>query len=545
MSEDTTIVGEARRPRGLIRLQRGDAVGRYVLLDQLGRGGMGVVFSAFDPTLDRKVALKVLHRDPEEPTGSAGEPRLLREAQALAKLSHPNVITVHDVGTHEGAVFIAMEFIDGETLSQWCESPRPWSEVVRMLSAAGRGIAAAHRAKMIHRDFKPDNVMIGADGRPRVLDFGLARAAYEGSGVVAIPVDTVELGSSSTFDAKLTETGALMGTPAYMAPEQFGGRRVDERSDQFSFCVSAYEALYGERPFAGDSLAAIAFQVSQGKIREPPRTTQVPSWLRKVLVRGLAVAPEQRWPDMDALLEALARDPQRRRRRIGLAAALIVTTAGLGALIQRGVATRQAPCSGAAEHLVGVWDDDARAAIEASFGATGLAYADDAARGVGQALDSYASAWTSMHQEACEATRVRGEQSDEVLSLRMACLDRSLGQLGALVEVVRKADAEVVERALEATTSLPPLAVCADAEALLFGVKLPASEAERVEVEKLRAGLDEARSLELAGKRGPASEQLEAMLTDVTELGYRPLIADPKEVRKQRAARARSEREGG
>jgi tetratricopeptide (TPR) repeat protein/predicted Ser/Thr protein kinase len=529
VATETTIVGEGRPPRREpLRLQRGDEVGRYVVLDQLGRGGMGVVYSAYDPTLDRKVALKVLLDLTGAEESSEGQPRLLREAQALAKLSHPNVITVHDVGTVGGSVFIAMEFIDGQTLTRWCETPRSWREIVAMLIAAGRGIAAAHRAKIVHRDFKPDNVMIAGNGRPRVLDFGLARAASEGSGTVELPTaeELRELGVSSTFDAKLTETGAVMGTPAYMAPEQHTGGRVDERTDQFAFCVSAYEALYGERPFAGESLAALAFQVCQGAVREAPKGTQVPSWVRKVLLRGLAVAPEERWPSMDALLRALDRDPVRKRRRVVLGAAVVAVVAGLGALVQGTLTHEEAMCTKAREHLVGVWDEEARERLRAAFAATELDYAEEAARGVEAALDIYAARWAEMHTEACAATRIRGEQSDELLTLRMACLDRHLARLDALVEVYEQADAEVVESALEAVGSLPPLRICADLDALASGVRPPETAQARERVEALRRRLDAARSLEQAGKRKLAREQLASLREEIIELGYRPLIAE-------------------
>jgi hypothetical protein len=394
-----------------------------------------------------------------------------------------------------------------------------------VLVEAGRGLAAAHEVGIIHRDFKPDNVMLDRDGRPRVLDFGLARAASDGSGVVPVAHEPLDLGSSSSFDAKLTETGALMGTPAYMAPEQFAGERVDARTDQFSFCVSVYEALYGERPFGGDSAMALSFQVHQGIVREPPRDTHVPGWLRKVLLRGLAAKPDERWPDMSALLEAMGRDPARRRRTIIGALAGVIVLAGLGVIVQRSLAARPQLCTDAASHLDGVWDADARAAIDAAFMASERSYARDAALTVERALDDYAAAWTQMHTEACTATRLRGDQSDEVLSLRMACLDRHHDALAALVQVYREADGEIVDQALEAIDSLPPLSRCADVDALMSGVSPPA-EAIREQVELLRRRLDAARSLDLAGKRVHAREQLAALHEDLTALDYRPLIAE-------------------
>ncbi len=333
---------------GVGAIGRGEAIGRYMVIAKVGAGGMGVVFAAYDPELDRKVALKLLRFDAADLSHS--HERLQREAQALAKLDHPNVVAVYDVGIHAGQLFVAMEFIEGQTLGAWLASAepssssgsvrssssssgrgglergprpalRPWREVVEVFAAAGRGLAAAHEAGMVHRDFKPDNVMLGADGRVRVMDFGLARAEQRESQGPA--EGSAQRG---TLDS-MTRTGAMMGTPGYMSLEQFEGRKVDARSDQFSFCVALYEALYGERPFAADSVAALVFALSVGDIREPPRKTKVPSWVRAVVVRGLAKEPAERHESMRALLDALADDPVARRRRrgawTGLAAGLV------------------------------------------------------------------------------------------------------------------------------------------------------------------------------------------------------------------------------
>ena len=532
---DTTIVGGEgqSRPRATpTTIERGEQVGRYVVLEQLGRGGMGVVYAAYDPELDRKVALKLLHAQLHAGVDtSEGRPRLLREAQALAKLAHPNVITIHDVGTVAGAVFIAMEFIEGQTLGDWSERARPWRERVAMFVAAGRGIAAAHRAGIVHRDFKPDNVMIGKDGRPRVLDFGLARAADVGE-IRGEPIERSSEGaldpvllSSSTLDTKLTATGTVMGTPAYMAPEQHYGLAVDERSDQFSFCVATYEALYGERPFAGDNLAALAFAVTEGKVREAPAGSAVPGWLRKLLLRGLAVDPAARHPSMDELLRALDRDPTRTRRAVLLGVGLVAALVGLALAGQRWLAGPQL-CTGAEQHLVGVWDLDTRAALHEAFVASGAVYAEASFAGFAAALDDYAEQWTTMHGQACAATRIHGEQSDEVLTLRMTCLDRSRAQLSALVEVYRSADAQAVERSVEAADSLPPLRLCADVEALTLGVRPPETEALRVRVDELRGRVDVARTLGRSGRIVEAHAQLSALMPEVDATDYRPLVAE-------------------
>ncbi len=276
-------------------LVRGARLGRYTILEQLGQGGMGVVYTAYDPELDRRVAIKLVRT-----AGAESSARLLREAQALARLSHPNVVGVFDVGTFGEAVFVAMEHVDGVTLSAWLRDDRERAQVVAMFTAAGRGLAAAHAAGLIHRDFKPDNVLVGKDGRPRVVDFGLARAAE----TVPAPLEGTVPPTAAVGD--LTATGAIMGTPAYMAPEQFLGVPADARTDQFSFFVALYEALYGQRPFEGETFASLSMNVSQGKVRPAPARTSVPQKLRAVLLRGLRPSPDARHPSMEAVLRALA-----------------------------------------------------------------------------------------------------------------------------------------------------------------------------------------------------------------------------------------------
>ena len=311
----------AGTPPARARLPRGTAIGRYVVLAPVGTGGIGEVYAAFDPQLDRKVAIKLVRPDASEAVDvTEARARMQREAQALARLAHPNVVAVFDVGTFEDDVFVAMELIEGTTLKRWlAEARRPWREIRDMFVQAARGLASAHAAEMIHRDFKPENVMIGADGRARVLDFGLARpSVVEEVPAGPRPLADTAVGSASPFGAQITRTGTLLGTPAYMSPEQHMHQPTDARSDQFSFCVALYEGLYGERPFSGDTIAQLGMATLQGKLAEPPKGTNVPAWLRAVVVRGLAADPEARWPSMDALITALHADPAARRRKLTL-----------------------------------------------------------------------------------------------------------------------------------------------------------------------------------------------------------------------------------
>ena len=306
-------------------LQTGARIGRYVVIESVGSGAMGVVYGAYDPELDRKIALKLLK--PGQGAKEKARARLLREAQAMARLAHPNVVAVHDVGVFEDQVFLAMEFLGGGTIKSWLgDKPRSWREILAVFIAAGRGLVAAHAAGIVHRDFKPDNVLLDKDGRPRVVDFGIARQAEQVEGAVDDDGDGEDArgdlvktlregGGAPAALLTLTKTGAVVGTPAYMAPEQFMGERGDDRSDQFSFCVALDEALYGERPFAGDDVLSISVNVTQGELRPLPRDRGVPAWIRRLILRGVKADPDARWPSMAALIAALENDPAVKLRR--------------------------------------------------------------------------------------------------------------------------------------------------------------------------------------------------------------------------------------
>ena len=279
-------------------------IGRFEVRSRLGAGGMGVVYAAHDPTLDRPVALKIIRTGVGDPEDSGGTGRLIREAQALAKLSHPNVVSVYEVGRVDDQICLVMELVRGLDLDRWLmRENRSWDQILAVYSDAGRGLAAAHAAGLIHRDFKPGNAIVGDDGRIRVLDFGLARARTRSSAEdeeTPLPIS----GASATLDLRLTRTGALLGTPAYMAPEQFLGLTVEAASDQFAFCVSLYTALFGEPPFPGNNVLALSEAVCTGRVRTP-RPGPVPAHIVRAILRGLAVDPAARWPSMDLLLAEL------------------------------------------------------------------------------------------------------------------------------------------------------------------------------------------------------------------------------------------------
>jgi tetratricopeptide (TPR) repeat protein len=316
-------------PREPPPLDTGAQIGRYLIIERVGGGAMGDVYGAYDPGLDRKIALKLL-KGSDPGNDQTARPRLLREAKAMARVAHPNVIAVHDVGVVDEQIFLAMEFLSGGTLKSWLATgPRGWREVRDVFVAAGRGLAAAHAARLVHRDFKPDNVLLDGQGHPRVVDFGLAREAAAPPGEREEGAHAAAATTSGSHLATLTRRGAIMGTPAYMAPEQIAGDATDERTDQFSFCVALYEALYGVRPFRGESLLQQLDNVTEGRLEPIPDDREVPAWIRRAVLRGLRANPAERWESMAPLIAALEDDPaarQHRRRLVGAAVALALAS---------------------------------------------------------------------------------------------------------------------------------------------------------------------------------------------------------------------------
>jgi eukaryotic-like serine/threonine-protein kinase len=520
---NSTVGGRSPDARPVVELARGTTVGRYVILDVLGRGAMGVVHAAYDPELDRKIALKLVRARPPERDGAEDQrSHTLREAQAMARLRHPNTVVVYDVGTHGDHVFLAMELVSGGTLRQWLASrTRPWREVVDAFVLAGRGLAAAHRAGIVHRDFKLDNVLVADDKPARALrvlvtDFGLARGTAPSEDGVPARLE------SSGSDLRLSRTGRIAGTPAYMAPEVVSGRGADERSDQFSFCVALFEALHGVRPFEGETLAALALSLTEGRIREPPSNVRLPTFVRRVVLRGLSVDPEDRFADMDALLRALTDDPLRRWRR-ALGGAGIVILVGSAAVLGYTQADRRGACDDAEARLRGVWDDERRTAVERAMLATEVVYAQDTAQRVLAGLDRYADAWTRTAAEACRASE---RQTTEDTAHPGLCLARRRAELSALVDVFAHADAAVVERATQAVGKLGSLDVCLDRDAPeRFAV--PHDPALAAEVEALRERLDRVRARSATTDRPKIVAALAAeVVEDARALDYAPVIAE-------------------
>ncbi|QRN98503.1 tetratricopeptide repeat protein [Archangium violaceum] len=504
-------------------------VGRYTVLDILGQGGMGLVLAAYDARLDRRVALKVLRSRKDWEDGGEREARLVREAQAMARLSHPHVVSVYDAGSLEdGSVFIAMEYVEGTTLRRWGEQrSRSWREVLEAFLAAGRGLAAAHAVGLVHRDFKPENVLVGKDGRVRVTDFGLARVGAASLPTGRVPVSPPEGGSSSV----LTQPGTLMGTLRYMAPELLQGARADVRSDLFAFCVSLYEALYGQAPFAGDTQSERARAQEEGRVTPPPKGSEVPAWVERTVLRGLRADPGERHASMEELLTALADDPEVRRRSWRLNAVM----GGLVAVVLVGLASggwvflqRQGQVCGRMEtRLAGIWDEDVRSKVRESLLGTGLTYARDTSERVSVLLDDYAGEWVKQRTEVCEAARQEGPAQPRSLTvLREYCLERRRGQLRGFTELLgRGPDRELVDKAVQAALALPSLDSCADVKALTMAVPPPEDAVVRARAQVLQEQVD---LLETLGNAARYKEGLalgEELLRQVESVGHAPLHA--------------------
>jgi tetratricopeptide (TPR) repeat protein len=511
----------------------GDVLGRYHILRLLGRGGMGSVHAAYDPELDRRVALKVIRVVHNVQGGrKAMELRLLREAQAMARLAHPNVVAVHDVGTLAGRVFMAMEYVEGSTLRAWLqEKPRSWQEIRRVFVQAGRGLAAAHAVGLVHRDFKPDNVLLGQDGRVRVADFGLARGGSGGSGGGGGSGASPEVHDepspapgdpAASLKEPLTQEGVVIGTPRYMPPEQIRAEPLDARADQFSFAVALYEALYGTHPFPANRLKDRLAEIERRQIAPPPPGHGVPDWMGAALRRALSADREQRYPTMEALLDALEADARRSRwgaRGAAIAAAAALATSGALWALQP-----DRRCQGGEARLAGIWDGPRRAALGKALGATGGGA--PGLRRTEEALDAYARDWVAMQHDACAAARIRKDQTEQVLELRMACLDRRLQELGYLVSALAAGDAKVSDRAVDAALGLPPIRACAEVEALQQRAPSSPDPAIRARAAALSEGLAEVNALRLAGQYVPALQKAGASVEQARALGDRRLEAE-------------------
>ncbi len=466
----------------------GARIGRYALEARIGRGGMGAVWRAYDAELSRAVALKRVHAG----AGDDERARLVREARVAAQLQHPNVVAVYEVGEERGEPFLAMELVDGETLARWLETSRSTPTIVGVLVQAGRGLAAAHAQGLVHRDFKPQNVLVDRNGRVRVADFGLARA--EGLAVgERVPADGRALSS-------LTETGTLSGTPAYIAPELVEGARPDARSDQYAFAVTAFEALYGRHPFAGATVEAKWLEMAAGRI-DWPRRSRIPTRFARIVERALAVDPAARWPNVDAFADALA---GALRPRVAWALGGAVIAIAVVCAIVVAVSTRTAPkadCDSGAELVDTVWSAPARATL-------GLAFAgrEGELAATTRLVDDWTGAWRLGRHAACHV-------APPEVAARVACLDRALGALRAQLAAWPTADAAAIARGVDAVAGLPRPDDCADhAPQLGSSPKLDERVARVV-------------ALDALGRDRDARPQVDALVSDTEASGDPGVLA--------------------
>ncbi|MFT3843050.1 MAG: serine/threonine-protein kinase [Myxococcaceae bacterium] len=505
-------------------LKPGRVVDRYVVLHRVGKGGMGVVYAAYDPQLDRKVAIKILR--PDVPS-DAPRQRLLREAQAMARVSHPNVIRVYDVGTVDDVVFMAMELVEGEALNELLLRTQPsWRDCLRLFVAAGRGLAAAHGAGLVHRDFKPGNVLVGNDGGVRVIDFGVARASTVARRDLEVPTAARDPDSSGALDSPLTRDGALVGTPHYMAPEQLAGQLADAHSDQFAFCVALFQSLYGIRPFPADTFEGLKVAIAANRVAEPPAGSKVPARVRRALVRGLRAAPAERWPSMEALLTELDRDPTGRfKRTIGIAltaGAAVVAIAGWQVSQERA----RSACARAGASIGEHWNDEKKAQLHQAFTATGMPFAEASWATAASRLDAYTAEWKAMRTEACAVTRLEHAQTEDQLALRVSCLDQRQQELAALVLLLSRPDAQVVQGAVEAAHALTSLSGCSDLVALKGRRPPPRDLPALMAIDRARGELAAVKSLADSGQIAPALTRAHTAAELARAAGFAPLIAE-------------------
>jgi eukaryotic-like serine/threonine-protein kinase len=467
------VVTHVARTRTAIQpLERGFTLGRYVVGELVGAGAMGRVYSAWEPELDRRIAIKVLQDD-----APGARERLVREAQAMARLDHPNVVGVHEVGTSEHGVYVAMELVDGETLRAWAAHAQPWRQVARVLAEVARGLAAVHAAGVLHRDVKPDNVIVGIDGRARLGDFGLARSGASNS--TSSPVDVLAIGTPKT---------AAAGTPSYMAPQLLRGGAASEASDQYSFGVTAYEIIAGHRPFEGRSWKELVRATESGTIAKLPR-------LDAVIRKCLATDPAKRHASMGKVADLLEEAARARKPAIWIALGAAVVASGVTFAVTRHEAAGPTCEVGA---ITATWTAQARAALDAPSVA---------------AVDRWVAAWQSSRREVCASN-----SPAPVIAARDRCLDRRRRELAALLARGKS------ERLVDALASLPP----SECTTLAPGTAdpLPLDPQQRAEVDAVTAALPDVRAAIALGDARPVQEALAKLVERARASNHAPTLAE-------------------
>ncbi|MEM7159492.1 MAG: serine/threonine-protein kinase [Myxococcota bacterium] len=498
----------------------GPTVGRYLVVEGIGRGAMGRVFRAYDPKLQREVALKVV---PHEVLDAEMRPRMLREARAMARLSHPNVVAVHDVEDSLVGIMLVMEFVDGATLHQWIKrGPHPWQQVVERFVDAGRGLAAAHAEGLLHRDFKPANVLVSRSGQVKVTDFGLAKLAAA-TGVRTSEEQPVSTGNA--LDDALTGANAVVGTPRYMAPEQYGPDVLSSAVDQYALCIALWEALCGEAPFRGHSAGLMLRAKERGAPAWPAHADTVPASVVDAICRGLEAEPEDRFPNVEALLAALTDDSDRQRRRKWILGGSLAVLGGAAALIIPQITTPAQRCMNDEIQLDGIWDDANKQRAHDTIEGTGLPYADAVWSHAETQLDGYVADWSEHKTLICEAATADTDPSARVTELQIDCLHRAQFQLRAATEMLANADDEVVERAHVLAGTLPDLTRCVDVKALQAETAPPSAEKSGL-VDELRLRLARGRAERLTGHDERARQLVASVEADLEAIEYEPVSTE-------------------
>lgn len=482
----STPVDTSGRPRmpggtqaGIVQSER---FSRYTILGELGRGGMGVVLSAYDPQLERKVALKLVHvaGGDDDRASRAHRTQLISEARAMARLGHPNVVSIYDIGQHQARVYVAMELIKGESLRQRNTRARlPWPEAVAIMARVARGLAAAHAVGLTHRDVKPDNVLLGDDGRVCITDFGLAtdtrgqamvseRTATNGAVGAADADEAGDLASETTLTTRATNTATtagVAGTPSYMAPEQHLAMTCDASTDVFGFSVSLFETLYGTKPFDPRAAKPLLEQIRDGDIVFPQPEPPVPAWLKAIVLRGLHYDRETRWASAKELLDQLEQP-----RGSGLHQAMLVALALVctlfGVVASHEISAQPSSCTVTDPGVSQAWGPQRVAAVERAFLASEKAFARNTLQKIKSDIERYVERWQHARSDNCRATHVDGRQPHADMLLRDECLARRLQELQALTQVFATADDSAIRKASRAVKGLAPLEACADLDEL-------------------------------------------------------------------------------
>lgn len=448
----TAVDGETTAPgkdEGEETSRTGEVLDRYALLDKLGKGGMGVVYRAYDPKLQREVALKIVLR--QDPVARA---RIVREARAMAQLRHPNVVSVYDVVETEAGPVLVMPLLRGGNLrKELSRRPKTWRETIQIFVRAGRGLEAAHARGLIHRDFKPDNVLLADDGEVLVTDFGLAQSSRPG-----------ERRNTKTVGGGRDQPGAVMGTNYYMAPEQHQGGEVGAAADQFGFCASLWEALHGDPPFRSESAEGYL----DAKRAGPPTwsASDVPRRIARAVERGLAFDPQDRWPNIGELLEELDLRSSKRAWVIGGAAVALGLVGAVWAAAVQSEDTAPV-CPDPQTTLDATWNEKAEEHLRSSVMDSGLPYAEASADAAIEGINAYAQQWRDAFDSSCRATRVEHIQSEDLLDRSMACLEQGRVGLDSVIEELELGETKTLLRQDRVLDTLVDPQRCTDPRRLM------------------------------------------------------------------------------